>query len=271
MEDIVVTVTKSNGEPVANQPVQIEAVWISGSGGHSHTNAPSQDQMGVLSVLLPVPLAPEQGRGVIEAETDEEGKIYLNYTTPQFGGTIDLVATLQTTTGQSDSKRVTVRVPGLVLLPDNNLYEKIGGTPNHHGPRLDVSNEPYLTPDDNHWVDENVVIPLVNLALLYSIQYPDAPVIRYNDISLPNGGLFDINGNWTSPHSLHQIGQNVDIRTSPPRSDGIPLALKRRIEEILVDLYPYTTVEEHGSKYISRETGNEVDSRHFHIDFEIFN
>jgi hypothetical protein len=195
-----------------------------------------------------------------------------NYITPKFGGQINLVATLQTATGQSDTRQVKARVPGLDLLPDfRERYEKIGGTPNHHGPRLDVSNQPYLTPDDNHWVDKDIIPYLSALTVHYENAYPNMPKIRYNDISLPNGGLFDISGNWAPSHQLHRIGQNIDVRTRPPRSDGIPLALERRIEEILVDLYPNTTIEKHGSIYKHAETGQEIDSRHFHIDFEIFN
>lgn len=31
------------------------------------------------------------------------------------------------------------------------------------------------------------------------------------DMSLPWGGLFDIDGNWVSPHSLHRIGKSLDV------------------------------------------------------------
>lgn len=209
-EDIVVTVTKSTGEPAPNQSVEIQAVWVSGSGGHSHTNAPPQDQMGVLSVLLPVPLAPEQGRGVIEAETDEEGKIYLNYTTPEFGGTIDLVATLQTATGQSDSKRVTVRVPGLVELTSGQNYELIGAPDNNSG-----TNDPCRLPPgsnhySNHWGVPSLTNAVKSIAADYDSLYPGTK-LRINDMSLENGGLFDFKNNWSPPHKSHRTGTNADI------------------------------------------------------------
>lgn len=31
------------------------------------------------------------------------------------------------------------------------------------------------------------------------------------DMSLPWGGLFDINGDWQTPHSLHRVGKSVDF------------------------------------------------------------
>ena len=37
--------------------------------------------------------------------------------------------------------------------------------------------------------------------------------IFVNDISLKDGGVFDLNQNWSPPdHSLHREGRNVDIR-----------------------------------------------------------
>jgi len=264
IEDIVVTVTKSTGEPAPNQSVQIEAIWVTGSGGHSHTNAPPKSKMGVLSVFLPVPLAPKEGRGIVTAQTDEAGKIYLSYATPKFGGQINLVATLQTAAGQSDAKQVNVRVPGLVPLPNSPIYEKIGGTVAHHGPPL------FTSEDDNHQVNESVGAILVSFAAIYSENFPNFPKVRYNDISLPNGGLFDIDGNWAPSHKLHRIGQNVDVRTSPPREDGILLENIEEIRDMILDIDPNATVDEHGSIFISKKTGNRIDSRHFHIDFEIF-
>ena len=35
--------------------------------------------------------------------------------------------------------------------------------------------------------------------------------IRINDISLPLGGYFDINGDWRGDHVSHRTGKDVDI------------------------------------------------------------
>lgn len=35
--------------------------------------------------------------------------------------------------------------------------------------------------------------------------------LLFNDMSLAQGGLFDISANWTTPHIEHQFGADVDI------------------------------------------------------------
>jgi hypothetical protein len=35
--------------------------------------------------------------------------------------------------------------------------------------------------------------------------------MRINDVSLPYGGLFDVNGDWRDPHVSHRSGKDVDI------------------------------------------------------------
>ncbi len=35
--------------------------------------------------------------------------------------------------------------------------------------------------------------------------------MRINDISLPLGSLFDVNGTWLNPHVSHRVGKDVDI------------------------------------------------------------
>ena len=37
--------------------------------------------------------------------------------------------------------------------------------------------------------------------------------VEVNDMSLPKGGLFDLNGDWTIPHRTHRAGINADIQT----------------------------------------------------------
>ena len=39
--------------------------------------------------------------------------------------------------------------------------------------------------------------------------------LAYNDISLQFGGLFDIGAMWGTPHKIHRLGTNVDLRLVP--------------------------------------------------------
>lgn len=272
--DFIVS-TASDGEPKANQLVEISAEWIPESGGHNHNGknalkAPPEALMGRFTNLS----NHETANGKISATTDSEGIIHLQYEAPEFGGEIDLKAQLTTEDGIIEaSESLTIRVPGLVLLTDaSQLYEKVGGVPNHHGPRLDGGFPGSRTPDNNHWVNETVGQLLIALAVIYNEAFPDRHKIRYNDISLPNGGRFDINGKWAGSryHTLHRLGFNVDVRTSLPRDDGIPLTLEDEIQRLVKELDPNAIVDVHGSRYRHPDTGNWSDSRHFHIDFRIF-
>ena len=38
--------------------------------------------------------------------------------------------------------------------------------------------------------------------------------LHVNDMSLVSGGLFDINDNWQTPHSMHRDGRNADLNRS---------------------------------------------------------
>ena len=38
--------------------------------------------------------------------------------------------------------------------------------------------------------------------------------VGINDMSLPRGGLFDLNGDWITPHQTHREGKNADIRST---------------------------------------------------------
>ncbi len=59
-----------------------------------------------------------------------------------------------------------------------------------------------------------VIVALDSIGANYSKEYPDDHLLYINDISLPQGGRFDIDGKWvgTSRHEYHRLGRDVDIR-----------------------------------------------------------
>ena len=62
-----------------------------------------------------------------------------------------------------------------------------------------------------------------------------------NDISLPNGGLFDINPNWNPPHKSHRIGKDVDIENIS-RTAELRAILEKRGWEFIAEggnAYPH--------------------------------
>jgi hypothetical protein len=272
IEDIIVRV-QQNEEPAPDKPVTITADWIKGSGGHNHNagndlKKPPKEKMGWIVNVEEA----DSSRGELATTTNGNGQIHLRYRAPEFGGQVKLIAQTINTQGDilSTDDQLTVRVPELVPLTDANIYEKIGGTPSHHGPRLDTSYPNSRSPDNNHWINETVGAILVSFSITYAEQFPKSPAVRYNDISLPSGGRFDINGRGSGSHTLHRLGQNVDVRTSPPQDDGILLINIEEIRDVIQEIDPNATVEEHGSIWTDQD-GTRHDTRHFHIDFEIFN
>jgi len=57
---------------------------------------------------------------------------------------------------------------------------------------------------------------------------PGQGKIAVNDMSLPYGGIFDLNQNWQGPHFSHSQGTAVDVRGNgglysiPSAHDGVP-------------------------------------------------
>jgi hypothetical protein len=247
--------------------MQIAAQWIPFSGGHDHggdlNSAPTPNNMGTFQLTG----RNQKFKGRIMTQTNRQGTVLFNYSTPEFGGKVELVATT-TLDGKQLTARDTllVKVPDFTLLPESPNYKKIGGTCNHHGPRLDKRHEGCKDTDNNHWAHPTVATWLDSIAVRYHRQYPDGELIRYNDISLPNGGGFDINARWNvniaherTGHQYHRFGKSVDIRTNPPRGDGIPLTRLQEFQRFVRRLNPGADVEEHGNP------GQE----HFHIDFDL--
>ncbi len=106
--------------------------------------------------------------------------------------------------GQITEVHVDVEVPGLIELPAGTNYDLTGNTTQHNSPH-------------NHFGMPDTIQALQNIATEYEAyrtdhNYPDWPRIGYNDISLPRGGVFDINGGWTPPHNEHRLGLSVDFR-----------------------------------------------------------
>jgi len=232
IEEIVVSLT-SGEDPLESQEVIISTAWIDGSGGHDH---------GAENDLISLPVQRmgwivnteenDSSHTYLEAVTDEEGEVRLRFRAPEFGGKIEILAQHILASDTLEARdTLTITVPDLVLLPASTEYQKIGGTASHNGP-------PLHTTDNNHYGTQEFVDSLLsiaqawnNLADLDSIDADQAP-LRINDMSLPNGGKFDVYGSWNSPHSFHRVGRDADIRTTrnlPENGGRIGVLLSRRI------------------------------------------
>jgi hypothetical protein len=63
----------------------------------------------------------------------------------------------------------------------------------------------------NHWMTSNAANGIYNATVLYQASYPG--LVLANNMSLPFGGIFDLNGAWTltAGHKSHQFGFDADI------------------------------------------------------------
>lgn len=190
------------GQIVPNCDFVIEHKVLPFTGGHDHDDAnrpkgtfePDRGNTGPSGVALVIYTAPEVS-GIIE------GKLIV--TAPGFG------------TGES-IRLIGVRINGLEELPAGEDYLLVGATATH---------------STNHFGTATMNGSLVGLAASYVDAFPGEK-LSYNDMSLFQGGLFDIGGNWSPPHVSHRFGDDIDVALVPParrnrlrqlaRASGIP-------------------------------------------------
>lgn len=167
-------------------------------------------------------------------------------------------------------------MPRLVVLKNSNQYLKIGGTASHQGP-------PSFQTDNNHYGTKAFVDSLIAIAKAWngfaeldSIEAGQAP-LRINDMSLPNGGKFDIEGKFLdrlSYHAYHRVGRDVDIRTTrilPEESGGRTGVLLEPVKISGRTRYRNRTFEdlwvEKGANPRPRVHAEGEDEEHYHIYF----
>lgn len=206
VDTTTVTVRVTAGDlPLSGVAVHLAARGVDSSGGHYHTVG-----------------RPAGVFGNSNGTTDSNGVYKTTFYANWFGGEEWIIAS-SSLIPQRDSVLMTIRVPGLELLPAGAHYVKIGGTCSHHGPRDDNQHQSCRTPDNNHNAAQIVrdFLPLMAMVWVDSL---GQDTLFINDISLPNGGLFDhkaITSPWTAPHATHRIGLDVDVRTELGNRRGV--------------------------------------------------
>jgi hypothetical protein len=192
---ISATVTRDD-IPLTNYSVVISAKMILPSGGHEHSTQPSQDLLGEFRDIQ----TNATGKGTITTVTDEEGKIKLDFTAPEFSGQLQIMAT-STTEEAEDNKELVVRVPNLVEVGESNDYYLTGKVTGKH--------------TVNHFFcSQTAITELVKAAKEFKrSKWNTTGRMQLNDMTLEWGGLFDLDGNWSNKdgHDSHRIGRSVDI------------------------------------------------------------
>jgi len=158
------------------------------SGGHNHHS--SSRPKGTF--------APASGN------SGASGQLPTTYTSPDPSGIIDITVrgTLPNGTPVNPaSYTIGVEIPDLVVLVEGANYDLVGETGTH---------------PVNHYGTPTFVGMLKTVAGSYAAAFP-GQILSYNDMSMPYGGLFDINANWSPPHREHRTGQSCDLRLVPAR------------------------------------------------------
>jgi hypothetical protein len=252
------------GQLVADHAFELSSSYIDGSGGHVHTQprratdpeGARYNNYGFFELAGSSP--PKRGEPLTAATTLAGGTL-CQFQASEFGDTMRVRARSLSNALLKDSVSVLERVRDLTLLPTNDaVYEKIGGTPHHLGP-------PGSPADNNHWGDWRITSWLPEIAQAYLNELEPDNVIKYNDISLPLGGGFDVNGGWeadiaagASGHETHRVGRSVDVRTNPFHGDGVPLENLESLIGIVRRFNSGATIRIHSPNR---------SSQHFHIEF----
>jgi hypothetical protein len=96
-------------------------------------------------------------------------------------------------------------------------------------------------------------------------RHPEQVKICTNDMSLPFGGVFDINQNWSPPHTYHRKGDSVDIPTSAANSCPsyrVPDSIRREFLQLCID--SYGAIPERANC-----AGSCLESNHIHFRWDV--
>ena len=190
-----------NDQPVEGVILQVVVSAVDRSGGHDH-----------------VGVRPVGGLSPSVGETDTEGMFVTTYTSSAFGGIEKIIAFVPSNPSR-DSVEITVRVPDLVNLGsiETNLWNLTGNVgPTSYSKCVGT----VIRHPENHYAARSIMERLQQaIVRFFAWSGTSSGGGRYlklgiNDMSLVNGGLFDICSDWEPGHKSHRIGISVDIDSS---------------------------------------------------------
>jgi hypothetical protein len=188
-----------NKAPVVGHSFQLTNNYVDSTGGHDHLapgRARNRDNYGwfILKRTNTEHDSPYNG------QTQDNGKEIFDYVASVFGDRIRLrVESTEPNKRQFlwDTVSITEKVDSLIAFPQTANYSLTGRKPAH---------------PNNHYFYQIAVDSLVKAANEFAkAEWNTSGKMLLNDMSLEWGGLFDINGSWGTPHSLHRVGRSVDI------------------------------------------------------------
>ncbi len=143
--------------------------------------------------------------------TDMLGMCTLTYTASEVGGEELLMAASGVDPTVTDAQPLTIRVPGLGPLGVAPEYRLTGAPPVTLTTSVGKCLGRLITHVENHHGTFFLVQSIFAMATDYFSDPTTQATLGVNDMSLPEGGLFDICGDWEPPHIGHRNGTAVDV------------------------------------------------------------
>jgi hypothetical protein len=149
----------------------------------------------------------------MQVNTGTTGTVTIVYTAGEVSGPVVITGTSAGVKAGADT--ILVGVPGLSPMGARSTYLLIGdaGVPEH---------------PVNHYARPEFIGMLTALADSFHFKY-GAPVLQYNDASLPLGGVFDLAQTWAPDHVWHRAGYDLDLRT---HLNGNPVLSRKQLDFI---------------------------------------
>lgn len=216
--DFVAFCKRSDNATVANCSVTLALASEPRSGGHDHHDE-------------------NRPKGELSATTGTTGSdgFRFTYTVPQTSGLVTMTATGKTSDGAdipSATAKIRVAFPGFIQLAADPSFVLTGSKPIHV---------------QNQWGQPDFIAVLREVAAewdWFRAANSDVPLLTLNDISLINGGLFDINADWRTSHCGHRKGNSIDLSHTliPIKFRNI---LRGLLEEYWIEIKEHTAAPAH--------------------------
>ncbi|MEK6900823.1 MAG: hypothetical protein AABX37_00600, partial [Nanoarchaeota archaeon] len=175
-----ITVSLINPAPSEGCTMNFTVEPVNNSGGHSHIGSRPRGTLSDSTISL----------------YNWEPEKTAIYTSSEVSGEERIIA--EVTGGGKGEISIMVRVPDLQPMPvSGEGHWRLTGFRGTH--------------PDNHYGTPSTKARIAAMARDYFELYTESTGV--NDMSLELGGLFDVNGNWSSNpgHIMHRIGKSVDV------------------------------------------------------------
>lgn len=181
--------------------------------GHSHSDFPFPPvSISSISVLSSTAAMHEAPSPIIFTDMKANTTYYYWEQMPLFATSITerFEASGACTATQTDTTNV--EYPGLIELPASDNY--FGG----HNPPQSTAHT------SNNFGTQKLISGIQTIANEYHAAFPNADVLYIYDMSLPYGGIIDVNRNWKRPFFGHETGIDADIsKTEVPQENRAKL------------------------------------------------